>query len=38
MIKIDISSKHYGTNQVLKHINLDLEKGKVYGIVDLFKS
>lgn len=33
MIKIEISSKYYGTNQVLKHISLDLEKGKVYGIV-----
>ena len=33
MIRIENLSKHYGTNQVLKNLNLDFEKGKVFGIV-----
>lgn len=33
MIKIEKLSKWYGMNQVLKSINLNFEKGKVYGIV-----
>ena len=33
MIKIENLSKHYGTKQVLKNINLIFEKGQVYGIV-----
>ena len=33
MIKIEALSKFYGTKQVLKDINLNIEKGKVYGIV-----
>jgi len=33
MIKIEGVSKKYGKNQVLKNINLNLEEGKVYGIV-----
>ena len=33
MIRIENLSKYYGTNQVLKNLNLDFEKGKVFGIV-----
>ena len=33
MIKVNSLSKHYGTKQVLKNINLSFEKGKIYGIV-----
>jgi ABC-2 type transport system ATP-binding protein len=33
MIEIDNLSKHYGSKQVLKNINLKFEPGKVYGIV-----
>lgn len=33
MIKIENLSKFYGKNQVLNAINLEFEKGKVYGIV-----
>lgn len=33
MIKVVDLSKHYGTKQVLKDINISFEKGKVYGIV-----
>ena len=33
MIKIEGLSKFYGAKQVLKNINLNIEKGKVYGIV-----
>lgn len=33
MIKLQAVSKSYGSNQVLKDINLQLEKGKVYGVV-----
>ncbi|WP_075344514.1 ABC transporter ATP-binding protein [Tenacibaculum agarivorans] len=33
MISIKDLSKNYGTNSVLKHINIDLKKGNVYGIV-----
>lgn len=33
MIKIDIQSKCYGKKQVLHALNLELEKGKIYGIV-----
>jgi ABC-2 type transport system ATP-binding protein len=33
MIRIENLSKYYGSNQVLKKINIDFEKGKVYGIV-----
>lgn len=33
MIRIEKLSKNYGTNQVLKNVNLNFEKGKVYGIV-----
>lgn len=33
MIRIENLSKSYGRNEVLRNINLKLEKGKVYGIV-----
>jgi len=33
MIAIRNLSKKYGTNEVLKNINIQFEKGKVYGIV-----
>ena len=33
MINVQILSKKYGTKQVLKNINMQFEKGKVYGIV-----
>jgi ABC-2 type transport system ATP-binding protein len=33
MIRIENLSKYYGTNQVLKNINLNFKKGRVYGIV-----
>ncbi|WP_234972625.1 ATP-binding cassette domain-containing protein [Flavobacterium terrae] len=33
MITIENLSKSYGTKKVLDGINLNLEKGKVYGIV-----
>tara|TARA_B100000809_G_scaffold250691_1_gene283432 strand:+ start:595 stop:1275 length:681 start_codon:yes stop_codon:yes gene_type:complete len=33
MIKIEKLSKFYGTKQVLKTINLEFKKGKIYGIV-----
>jgi ABC-2 type transport system ATP-binding protein len=33
MIKIKGLSKHYGKNEVLKDINMEFSKGKVYGIV-----
>jgi len=33
MINIHNLSKSYGTKIVLEKINLNLEKGKVYGIV-----
>ena len=33
MIKVENLSKYYGTKQVLKNINLNFEKGQVYGIV-----
>ncbi len=33
MINVENLSKYYGTKQVLIHINLHFEKGKVYGIV-----
>ena len=33
MIAVQNLSKKYGTNEVLKNINIDFEKGKVYGIV-----
>ncbi len=33
MIKIRELNKHYGKNNVLKNINLDLSTGNVYGIV-----
>ena len=33
MIRIENLSKYYGTNQVLKNVNLNFEKGKVFGIV-----
>lgn len=33
MIRIEKLSKYYGTNQVLKNVNLNFEKGKVFGIV-----
>lgn len=33
MITIRNLSKQYGTNEVLKHINIAFDKGKVYGIV-----
>ena len=33
MIVIRNLSKKYGTNEVLKNINLEFDKGKVYGIV-----
>ena len=33
MIKVYNLSKHYGTKQVLKDINMSFEKGTVYGIV-----
>ncbi len=33
MINVCNLSKHYGTNEVLKNINLSFETGKVYGIV-----
>ncbi len=33
MIKIENLSKNYGQNNVLKSINLEFKKGKVYGIV-----
>ncbi len=33
MIKVENLSKNYGTKQVLRNINLDFEKGQVYGIV-----
>jgi ABC-2 type transport system ATP-binding protein len=33
MITISNLSKKYGTKEVLKGIDLNLEKGKVYGIV-----
>ncbi|MEZ5059028.1 MAG: ATP-binding cassette domain-containing protein [Saprospiraceae bacterium] len=33
MIQLENITKSYGTKKVLKGINLDLEKGKVYGIV-----
>lgn len=33
MIAIQNLSKKYGTNDVLKNINIEFDKGKVYGIV-----
>lgn len=33
MIKISGLSKHYGSSEVLKNINLEFTKGRVYGIV-----
>ena len=33
MIKIKELSKHYGNNEVLKEINMEFLRGKVYGIV-----
>ncbi|MDR0970749.1 MAG: ATP-binding cassette domain-containing protein [Lentimicrobiaceae bacterium] len=33
MITIRNLSKKYGTNEVLKNINMEFDKGKVYGIV-----
>ena len=33
MIKIKELNKHYGNNEVLKEINMEFLKGKVYGIV-----
>ncbi len=33
MIQVENLSKFYGRNEVLKNINLTLDKGKVYGIV-----
>ncbi|OYT17172.1 MAG: ABC transporter ATP-binding protein [Bacteroidetes bacterium 4572_77] len=33
MIRIKNLSKYYGSNQVLKNINLDFEEAQVYGIV-----
>lgn len=33
MIAIRNLSKEYGTNEVLKNINIEFDKGKVYGIV-----
>lgn len=33
MIKLEKLSKSYGANEVLNNINLEFEKGKVYGIV-----
>ena len=33
MINISDLSKHFGDKQVLKNINIDFERGKVYGIV-----
>lgn len=33
MIKVENLSKYYGTKQVLRNVNLNFEKGKVYGIV-----
>lgn len=33
MIKIKELSKHYGNNEVLKEINMEFSRGKVYGIV-----
>jgi ABC-2 type transport system ATP-binding protein len=33
MIQIENLSKSFGTHEVLRNINLTLEKGKVYGIV-----
>jgi ABC-2 type transport system ATP-binding protein len=33
MIKIEKLSKYYGKKQVLNSINLEFEKGKIYGIV-----
>jgi ABC-2 type transport system ATP-binding protein len=33
MIKVENLSKHYGSNEVLKDVNLDFSNGGVYGIV-----
>lgn len=33
MIKVEKLSKYYGTKQVLKNVNLNFEKGQVFGIV-----
>lgn len=33
MIKVQNLSKSYGSNKVLDNINLELEKGKIYGVV-----
>lgn len=33
MIQIRNLSKSYGTNEILENLNLDFERGKVYGIV-----
>jgi ABC-2 type transport system ATP-binding protein len=33
MIKVENLSKHYGSNEVLKNVNLDFSNGGVYGIV-----
>ncbi len=33
MIRIENLSKYYGTNQVLKNVNINFEKGNVFGIV-----
>lgn len=33
MIKVENLSKNYGTKKVLRNVNLDFEKGQVYGIV-----
>ena len=33
MITVRNLSKNYGTNEVLKNINIEFDKGKVYGIV-----
>lgn len=33
MIRVENLSKYYGTKQVLRNLNLNFEKGQVYGIV-----
>ena len=33
MIKIKELNKHYGNNEVLKEINMEFLRGKIYGIV-----
>lgn len=33
LISVEDVSKHFGNHEVLKHVNLTFEKGKIYGLV-----